>query len=57
MENVKPYSEVHTDDFASYDDLGDIHGYWHKRVRHSDSQYVAKGYITTNGIEGFWAQL
>ncbi len=55
--NVKPYTEVHTDDFSSYDDLGEIKGYWHKRVRHSEGQYVAPGGVSTNSIEGFWAQL
>ena len=55
--NVKPYSEIHTDELISYDNLGDFKGYWHKTVNHSAEQYVGPTGTTVNGIEGFWAQL
>ncbi len=54
--NVKPHSEIHTDEFISYSDIGDFHGYWHKTVNHSKGEYV-RGRVSTNGVEGFWAQL
>jgi transposase-like protein len=54
---VKPYSEIHTDDFASYDDLGEMRGYWHKRVDHSAGEYVSPTGVSTNAVEGFWSQL
>lgn len=57
VRNVKPYSEVHSDTHRSYDDLGAINGYWHKQVNHDAGQYVGPTGGTTNGIEGFWAQL
>lgn len=58
---VKPHSEVHSDKHRGYDDLGTLNGYWHKQVDHDAGEYVSyhpdhKG-ATTNGIEGFWAQL
>jgi len=55
--NVKPHTEVHTDEFISYAGLdGTGHGYWHKTVNHSEGEYV-RGHVSTNGIEGFWSQL
>ena len=57
MQNVKPYSEVHTDTLRSYGGLATINGYWHKQVNHSIEEYVSKDGATVNGIEGFWAQL
>lgn len=56
VEHVKPYSEIHTDEFVGYADLGDHKGYWHKSVNHSEGEYV-RGHISTNGVEGFWSQL
>jgi transposase-like protein len=55
--NVKPYSEIHTDELSSYRDLGEFKGYWHKTVNHSAEEYVSPTGTTVNGIEGFWAQL
>ncbi len=55
--HVKPHTEVHTDEFGGYGDLGVLNGYWHKKVNHSKGQYVAAGGVSTNGVEGFWAQL
>lgn len=52
--NVKPYSEIHSDEFISYSDLGDFKGYWHKTVNHSAGEYV-RGHVSTNSVEGFWA--
>lgn len=55
--NILPYSEVHTDKHRVYDTLGGVKGYWHKQVDHDAGEYVGKDGATTNGIEGFWAQL
>ena len=55
--NVKPHSEVHTDEFVAYDDLSGFNGYWHKRVNHAAGEYVSKTGVSTNSVEGFWAQL
>lgn len=57
VENVKPYTEVHTDTLIAYGGLGTINGYWHKQVNHSIEEYVSPAGATVNGIEGFWAQL
>jgi transposase len=58
IENVKPYTEVHTDDFVSYSGLELTKGrYWHKTVNHSAGEYVTKSGVSTNSIEGFWSQL
>ncbi|ALR21689.1 IS1595 family transposase [Sphingobium baderi] len=55
--NVKPHTEIHTDEFVSYAGLdGTGHGFWHKTVNHSSGEYV-RGHVTTNGVEGFWSQL
>lgn len=55
--NVKPHTEIHTDELISYRDLGEFKGYWHKTVNHSANQYATATGTTVNGIEGFWAQL
>ena len=55
--NVKPHSEIHTDELISYSDLGEFKGYWHKTVNHSNGEYVSKAGVSTNGVEGFWSQL
>jgi transposase-like protein/ribosomal protein L37AE/L43A len=55
--HVKPYSEVHTDEWLGYSALGAVNRYWHKTVNHAAGEYhTAKG-VGVNGIEGFWAQL
>jgi len=59
--HVRPHTEIHTDDWPSYDALQGVNGYWHKRVNHSAGEYVSyrpehMG-ATVNGIEGFWSQL
>ena len=56
-QHVAAHTEIHTDEFGGYSDLSILNGYWHKTVNHSKGQYVAKGGISTNGVEGFWAQL
>ena len=56
-EHVKPYSEVHTDEWLGYSALGTVNGYWHKKVNHEAEYVCAKSGATVNGIEGFWAQL
>ncbi|GGC24414.1 DDE transposase [Novosphingobium marinum] len=54
--NVLPYTEVHSDQHTSYTGLEGVNGYWHKSVNHDEKEY-ARGHVTVNGIEGFWAQL
>jgi len=56
-ENVKPHSEIHTDDFMSYQGIGGTNGYWHKTVNHSIEEYVSPTGTTVNSIENFWGQL
>ena len=53
--HIVPGSEVHTDEFGSYDNLA-IKGFDHKRVNHRAGEYVREG-VGVNTIEGFWAQL
>ena len=57
VENVKPHTIVHTDEFISYDGL-ELVGKWydHHTINHSEGEYV-RGRVTTNGVEGFWSQL
>jgi len=55
--HVKPYTELHTDKHRAYDDMDAVNGYWHKQVDHDAGEYVSKDGASTNGIEGFWAQL
>lgn len=55
LDNVLPYSQIHTDEYSSYDKLS-MH-YRHKRIDHSAKEYVAADGTTVNRIEGFWAQL
>lgn len=55
--NVKPYSEVHTDELSAYLTLGAVNHYWHKRVNHAAGEYVSKAGATVNAIEGFWRHL
>jgi transposase-like protein len=55
--NVLPLSEVHTDELNGYQRIGMANGYTHKRINHSAKQYVGKGGVTVNSIEGYWAQL
>lgn len=54
--NVLPHTEIHTDEFASYGDIGHFKGDWHKTINHSGGEYV-RGHVTTNGVEGYWASL
>lgn len=58
VRNVRPYTQIHTDEFRSYigiDNTG--HNYEHRSVNHRQEQWVAPDGTTTNGIEGFWSQL
>ena len=56
FENVKPHTEIHTDEFTAYSEIGYFKGYWHKSINHSAGEY-ARNEVTTNTIEGFWSQL
>ena len=58
LANVKPHSEVHTDELHGYREISMWNGYWHKTVNHSKGEYVCRDTGTSvNSIEGFWAQL
>lgn len=46
-------SKLYTDDFSSYDRIGQY--YPHEKVRHTLGEYVRDGGIHTNGVESFWA--
>jgi len=50
-EHVEPGSAIHTDEFAAYRGLS---GFTHESVNHSASEF-ARGDVTTNGIESFFA--
>lgn len=47
-------SIIYTDEYSSYNNLIDIYQD-HKKVCHSKGNYVNKGNIHTNSIEGFWS--
>jgi transposase-like protein len=53
IENVAFGSQIHTDDFPSYDRVKNW--YQHEKVRHDLGQYVRDGLIHTNRAESFWA--
>lgn len=57
VENVRAYSEVHTDEHRAYGGLATVKGYWHKQVNHSIEEYVSKDGATVNAIESFWSHL
>jgi len=58
LDNVKPFTEIHTDEFISYDGLTHTPGrYWHKTVNHSVEEYVGPTGTHVNGLEGYWSQL
>jgi transposase len=57
VEVVKPHTEIHTDELHGYKEVRMWNNYQHKTVNHSAKEYVGKGGVSVNGIEGFWAQL
>ena len=57
-DNVKPHTEVHTDEHIAYGALSSMGlGYWHKTVCHNREEYVSPTGTTVNGIESFWRHL
>ena len=54
--NVKVGSAIHTDALLSYREVR-MHGFRHQTVNHRVGEYVSKGNVTVNSVEGFWAQL
>lgn len=52
IEHVQFGSTIYTDDFVSYDRLGNW--FEHEKVRHSFGEYV-RGKVHTNATESFWA--
>ncbi len=55
-ENVKPETEIHTDELKSYNEL-DKQGYDHKTVNHSTGEYATPDGVTVNSMENFWRHL
>ena len=53
--NIRPGSQIYTDDFGSYRGLDGMF-YKHRSVKHSARQCV-DGMAHTNGIESFWSML
>ncbi|MGO9339884.1 MAG: IS1595 family transposase [Terracidiphilus sp.] len=53
-EYILPSSIVYTDEWRGYNGLGEVNGYEHHRINHSEKVYVM-GNIHTNTIEGFWS--
>ena len=53
---VLPGSAVHTDQGASFQNLGDL-GFRHTRVNHKIHEYVGPTGCTVNRLEGFWSML
>jgi transposase len=51
-EHVLPRSMIYTDEWHAYYSLGKV-GYYHRRINHAQSVYVA-GNVHTNTIEGFF---
>ncbi len=51
--HIAPGSEVMTDEFNAYNELGD-NGYIHSKVNHKEKEYV-RGTVYTNTIEGEWS--
>ena len=56
FENVKPHTEINTDEFTAYSKIGYVKGYWHQSVNNSAGEYVREN-VSTNTIESFWSQL
>ena len=56
---VKPRTEIHTDEYHTYDALGRVAGmgYTHMTVNHAAGQYVSPTGATVNALEGFWRHL
>lgn len=54
-ETVEKGATVHTDEFATYDELESM-GYAHKRIVHAEKTYVT-GDIHTQTIDGFWGNV
>jgi transposase-like protein len=52
-ENVKPYSDIMSDEHVGYSALGD-EGFLHQTVAHQKYEFV-RGAVHTNGIENFWS--
>lgn len=53
--NILEGSNIMTDEYRSYNKIGKTK-YSHKRVKHSEGEYV-NNEAHTNNIEGFWSQL
>ncbi|GAB4237202.1 MAG: IS1595 family transposase [Methyloligellaceae bacterium] len=56
LKHVRPETNVHADELKSYNGLRQ-HGYYPKRVNHSDGEYVGFDGATVNAIENFWRHL
>lgn len=50
---VRSGADIYTDSWRSYDALA-VHGYNHKKVKHSENEFV-NGEAHINGVESFWS--
>ncbi|WP_339639363.1 IS1595 family transposase [uncultured Sulfitobacter sp.] len=55
--NVSAGTEVHTDELSAYNKAIPVDRYTHKRVNHSQDEYVGPNGETTNSIENFFGHL
>jgi len=55
--NVRPGTEIHTDEATQYEGLAIMTRYTHMTVNHGEKEYVGPKGETTNAIEGYFSQL
>lgn len=51
---VRKGSDIYTDGWKSYDALA-VYGYNHKKVKHSEDEFVSEDGSHINGVESFWS--
>lgn len=57
MRNVRPGSEVHTDELRAYQKTWMLADYTHKTVNHGEGEYATPDGVSTNQIESFFNHL
>lgn len=51
---VQSGSDIYSDGWRSYDALA-VYGYNHKKVKHTEDEFVAKDGTHINGVESYWS--
>lgn len=51
---VRKGSDIYTDGWKSYDALA-VYGYNHKKVKHTEDEFVSEDGSHINGVESFWS--